>query len=265
MEFKFDLLEKETVGKIILSDKVRVSDPCYTIDTWCAGTLENVLEGKYKCFSQKVDCGDWGIRIASIEVRHEDYLNIEPTELQDIDVGVDSGQAGIYDLDYFIENRKDKHGDDKWYWRVCDSTYGYFDNPDYIPFEESEFWKDDYKLMQYAEKILSNELERCIALANMLGDKELTEKEKEYIESINVLQTKEWYDDYCEDIQKYHESKQSVKKVSGFAAATLDDKCLVSSSGDGDGGYHCLVGRNDEGKIVSIKIDYYYGYEDEEE
>jgi hypothetical protein len=151
MEFKFDLFEKELVGTITLKDKVRISDPCYTIDTWCAGTLENVLEGKYKCFSQEVDTGDMGIRIASIEAIHEDYLHTgEPIEALDFHVGVDSGQAGIYDLDYFIENRKDKYGEDKWYWRVCDSTYRYFDNPDYIPFEESKFWKDDYKLIKYA-------------------------------------------------------------------------------------------------------------------
>ena len=112
MNFKFELLEKETLGTIELNDKVHISDPCYSVDTWCAGTLKNVLPGIYHCFYQKVDNGDWGTRIASIEVRHENYLDIEPTEVTNIDVGVDSGQAGIYDLDYFAKNREDKYGED---------------------------------------------------------------------------------------------------------------------------------------------------------
>ena len=104
MNFKFDLLGMEYIGTIELGDKVRISDPCYQMDVWCAGTLEDVLPGVYNCFMQKADTGDWGIRVASIEVRHRDYTKIEPMEVTNIDVGVDSGHAGIYDLDYFAEN-----------------------------------------------------------------------------------------------------------------------------------------------------------------
>lgn len=225
MEFKFDLLEKENIGTIELGDKVRVSDPCYDIDTWCAGTLENVLQGKYQCYSQDVDTGDWGIRVASIEVRHENYLDIEPTELQDIDVGVDSGQAGIYDLDYFIKAREDKKGEDAWYERVCEITYKYVTNPDYVPFDKSEWWKDNFKD---------------------------TKNEEDFLKRFKAE-------------RNYYNSKQSHPKLGKSTADTLDDKCLVSSSGDGDGGYHCFVGRNADDKIVSIKIDYYYGYDDEDD
>lgn len=231
MEFKFDLLEKENVGTIELEDKVRVSDPCYDVDTWCAGTLENVLQGKYQCYSQDVDAGDWGIRVASIEVRHEDYLDVEPTELQDIDVGVDSGQAGIYDLNYFIKAREDKDGEDAWYKRVCDLTFGYFDNPNYIPFNKSIFWEDDFEEAELVTKKLTQEL----AL--------------KYIKAKN----------------KYRDSIVSKEMIGKFISSTLDNKCLVSSSGDGDGSYHCFVGRNENGKIVSIKIDYYYGYDEDDE
>lgn len=220
MEFKFDLLEKENVGTIELEDKVRVSDPCYDVDTWCAGTLENVLQGKYQCYSQDVDAGDWGIRVASIEVRHEDYLDVEPTELQDIDVGVDSGQAGIYDLDYFIKAREDKDGEDAWYERVCTHTFYYINNLDYVPFHESEWWKDNFK------------------------------------EDISA---------WIKAEQDYRNSKQAYPLLGKFASDTLDNKCLVSSSGDGDGSYHCFVGRNGDGKIVSIKIDYYYGCDEDDE
>ena len=90
----YDLLP---LGKrITLSEKVRISDPSYRMDTWCAGTLNNVLPGEYECYVQY-----YSNRIARIEVRHIGHTDIEPTELSDIDVGVDSGQCGIYDLDYF--------------------------------------------------------------------------------------------------------------------------------------------------------------------
>ena len=32
---------------IKLGNKVMVSDPCYGLDTWCQGVLENVLPGNY--------------------------------------------------------------------------------------------------------------------------------------------------------------------------------------------------------------------------
>lgn len=254
----FKLLEKENVGTISLNDKVRISDPCYGPDTWCAGTLDNVLKGRYNCYSQSVNAGNWGIRIASIEVRHENYDDVEPIEVQDIDVGVDSGQAGIYDLDYFVQNRED----DKWYWGVCDRTFVQTVNPDYVMFEESKWWEDKFKIIHEAEKISSlNDLEKVLALLKEYNDTKLSEKEKEY-----VNRTKDYgelYSEYNEAYNEYLHSKYSSELISKFAANTLDDKCLVSSSGDGDGSYTCLVGKNDKGQIVSIKVDYYYGYDED--
>lgn len=231
MNISFEFLPQEKVGFIELSDKVRVSDPCYDIDTGCAGTLENVLPGRYACFLQRTDMDDWGVRIANIEVRHMAFLHIEPTELQDIDVGVDSGQCGIYDLDYFIEARKGIHGEDKWYDRVCGVTGEYIDNPDYVPFEESSFWKEEFiKVKQNVNQV----------------------------EDIRLI------DEYFEAQSQYNYSKEYYRKLYRSTANTLDDKCLVSSSGDGDGSYSCYVGRNEAGQIVSIKIDYYYGYGEED-
>lgn len=208
-----ELLCKESVGVIQLGENVRISDPCYGIDTWCAGTLENVLAGEYQCFSQKCNEDFWkelglnSLRISNIEVRHKDYLDVEPTELQDIDVGVDSGQCGIYDLNYFSEHCKKED----WYERVCDKTYISKPNPDHIPFNDSSFYK--------------------------------------------ALNGK--FEGVYEALEAYRQTEGSRSTIEEFAANTMDDKCLVSSSGDGDGSYYCLVGRNEEGQIVSIKVDYY--------
>lgn len=260
MEFKFDLLEKENVGTVELRDKVRVSDPCYDMDTWCAGTLENVLQGKYQCFYQKVDTGDWGIRVASIEVRHENYLDIESTELQDIDVGVDSGQAGIYDLDYFIKAREDKNGEDTWYDKICDSTSRYINNPDYIPFKRSPYWKDEF----YDLEDMFDFIDDPTLLLNIITRyyQSLDKLDNDEYETIkdNALNIK-----YYDAKEKYLKSIMQHKYIYDNTPSVIDDKCLVSSSGDGDGGYHCFVGRNADGKIVSIKIDYYYGCNEEDE
>lgn len=261
----FKLLEKEKVGTILLNNKVRVSDPCYGPDTWCAGTLENVLKGRYNCYSQSVNAGNWGIRIASIEVRHENYDDVDPTEIQDIDVGVDSGQAGIYDLDYFVQNRDDKGGVDDWYASVCNKTFIYVENPNYVPFEKSEFWKDEFKVIQDIKENTSlNDTEKTMAVIKKITNKELTKEEKEYLDELYV-HNKELYSEYNLALTNYRKFNDQYDMIGKFAANTLDDKCLVSSSGDGDGSYTCLVGRNDNGQIVSIKIDYYYGYSEDEE
>lgn len=106
MDCLFDYEEK---GSITLSSNVRVSDPCYDMDTWCAGSLENVLPGTYNCFYQRTGEG----RVAAIKAVHEEYdpTEYEPMEIQNIDVGVDSGECGIYDEDYFAKNCKDE----EWY------------------------------------------------------------------------------------------------------------------------------------------------------
>lgn len=235
MDWKFELQDKENVGTIELSNKVRVSDPCYDKDTWCAGTLENVLSGTYQCFLQRRNTGDWGIRIANIEVRHKDYLDVEPTEVQNIDVGVDSGQCGIYDLEYFIEARKDEDSEDEWYDRICEATYKVIENPEYHPFKSSSFWKPEF--------------EEC----------------ERYIDEHHTMPPVELFKEWLQAEGKYRDSIEHYAFIHKLDASVMDNKCLVSSSGDGDGSYLCYVGRNDDSQIVSIKIDYYPVYDEDEE
>jgi hypothetical protein len=233
------------------------------MDTWCAGTLENVLPGKYQCFYQKVDTGDWGIRVASIEVRHEDYLDIEPIEVQDIDVGVDSGQAGIYDLDYFAKNREDKNGDDAWYWKICDLTSKFTENPNYAKFKDSPYWKDEFVELEkdfwHIDSITT--LTKILDAYNLL----VLEGELEDHYMYETVKDSDLNQEYYNAKEQYHNSGMTERYIYDNTPEAVDNKCLVSSSGDGDGSYTCLVGRNEEGKIVSIKIDYYYGYEEDEE
>ena len=111
---------------IKLGNKVMVSDPCYGLGTWCQGVLENVFPGNYKCNVEYSDEGDWGIRVAAIEVVHEDYDEVLCMDMENFDVGVDSGQAGIFDYDYYSEYHDScdvrPHVNDDWYDRVCNIT-----------------------------------------------------------------------------------------------------------------------------------------------
>lgn len=124
---------------IKLGNKVMVSDPCYGLGTWCQGVLENVLPGNYKCSVEYSDEGDWGERVAAIEVRHKDYSDFIPMDMEEFEVGVDSGQAGIFDYDYYAKYHDGydvrPHVNDDWYGRVCNLTYEKKENTNYKPFD----------------------------------------------------------------------------------------------------------------------------------
>ena len=111
--------------QIKLKNKVMISDPCYGLNTWCQGVIEGVLPGNYNCKAKFNNEVCWGDRVAAIEVCHEDYKSpqYEPTLL---DIGVDSGQAGIFDYEYYKKYHtgasERNHIDNQWYDEVCDIT-----------------------------------------------------------------------------------------------------------------------------------------------
>ncbi len=156
--------DKQFYGTITLKEKVRVTDPCYDMEVWCAGDLEDVYPGTYECRCEHADEGAWGNRIANIEIRHEDFLFCEPNEATDFEVGVDSGQAGFFDYDYYKNVQSSEIKENRFYENVCDTT------------------------------------------------------------------------------------------LSSEQAGIIDNVGFVSSSGYGDGGYTCYIGKNSDGKIVSMKI-----------
>ena len=275
----FELLEKSDVGTIQLGDKARVSDPCYEMDVWCAGTVENVLPGEYQCFVQTADTGDWGIRVSSIEVRHKNFLDVDPTEIQEFEVGVDSGQAGIYDLSYYEGIQNDEEFKEKWYDRVCSITGEYYDNPDFVPFDKSSYWKDSFKAIHILKEgessafnsMVDSGFSKVDAILDLLHSDNPNEKISDpqvakYLEERRkyLEQNREERIEYIEAKQDWEHSHEGVKKLFRFCGHSIDNKGLVSSSGDGDGGYTCFVGRDTDGKVVSIKVDFYY-YDDSED
>lgn len=210
-------------GSIHLGEKVMVSDPCYGLNTWCQGVIENVLPGNYECYVEYTDKGDWGTRVSAIQVTHADYNAILPHDVREpFEVGVDSGRAGIFDYDYYAKHHMDQsvrpHVNEDWYDRVCDLTYVHKENPNYGPFnfdgnkEDDDYW-----------------LKRWKTFNAWLG------------------------------------SKKSMKCIPCLDGNAIDELGLVSSSGYGDGGYDCWTHKNEDGKVVSIRVEFITEHDEEDE
>ncbi len=109
---------------IEIGEEVVVSDPCYSPDTWCQGVVKNMLPGFYHCGGEIVETNGWGRRVSKIRILHETASEI-PVYLEEesFEVGVDSGQAGIYDAEYYYDQYRDKSQREDWYNRVCDATW----------------------------------------------------------------------------------------------------------------------------------------------
>ena len=235
----------DRIGTITLGDKVHVSDPCYETDCWCAGTLDNVLPGRYQCKILRVEEDDCfgptikGIfsRVQSLTICHEDY-QAKPRELMPIDVGVDSGQAGFYDAEYYPQHHIKNgagHCDEAWYDRVCRSTLKRVKNPAYMD------------AATYAKEKLG---------VPFISDDDLTEAyEKENAGLITEEQLREIRDQWINVRIKYdHDPMCQWETIQVGYAGILDDRCCVASSGYGDGSYNCYVARNADGKIIAARL-----------
>jgi len=121
----------------IESGNVRVSDPCYERDAWCSGVLTDVKKGTWNAYVLVSDEGEWGSRVKQLLVTHELYRDNENWKIANFEVGVDSGQAGIFDNKYYKDDsvvarftdldRKNKTKiceDEPWFSWCCDKTLG---------------------------------------------------------------------------------------------------------------------------------------------
>ena len=116
----------------MVSDRVAVSDPCYDTDVWCRGELQDMLPGIWEAVIKR-DEGEWGMRVARLIAVHKDYVgsDMEPMTVAPFEVGVDSGQAGLFDAQQYrddaavmdlgtVVNINDPGA--LWYMRCCHLT-----------------------------------------------------------------------------------------------------------------------------------------------
>jgi len=118
-----------------ISGRFAISDPCYTTDVWCRGELENVKKGMWNAEVWKCDAGRCGKRVALLTATHAAFRENAKGDIMEtanFEVGVDSGQAGIFDAahyrddsvlgDYTKPHYDFEESGDKWYEFCCDKT-----------------------------------------------------------------------------------------------------------------------------------------------
>ncbi|GAB6991789.1 DUF4241 domain-containing protein [Paenibacillus pini] len=118
----------------VTSGQLVVADPCYELNTATIimGLLDNVLYGTWVGEVEKTEVRDWGEACSKLTAYHssaaEQITYMEWVKCGFI-VGVDSGQAGIFDLNsYRIPDAKSEgvgsgsDQDSEWYLSCCDVT-----------------------------------------------------------------------------------------------------------------------------------------------
>jgi len=116
-------MQEKNIGTFeVKSGKICVSDPCYDRGTWCAAWGLLAKNGIWDATFYTSDEGSWGHRIARIEARHKDTLN-DIWKKHKTEIGVDSGQAGIYDSKIYPQGNTGDYGEcGTFYGRCCDIT-----------------------------------------------------------------------------------------------------------------------------------------------
>ncbi|WP_166241649.1 DUF4241 domain-containing protein [Paenibacillus turpanensis] len=116
----------------IATGKVVVSDPCYKLgsDQICMGMLDQVVNGMWRAQVEKTEVRDWGEVNAKITAYHHSFVEQLDHLLWvkcPFVVGVDSGQAGIFDAEKYRvpdagAQSEASDADSDWYLACCDIT-----------------------------------------------------------------------------------------------------------------------------------------------
>lgn len=125
---------KNDIGTFIIESGVaRISDPCYTKDDRSCGVIKNVKKGTWNAIVLYND--DCGKIVSELIVSHNDFIKRNKYTYENFEVGVDSGQAGVFDNKYYLDDSSVAHMTDKdrlydgkickdepWYSWCCDRT-----------------------------------------------------------------------------------------------------------------------------------------------
>ncbi|MED1789914.1 DUF4241 domain-containing protein [Brevibacillus laterosporus] len=115
----------------ITSGTLVISDPCYECQQGISGIVEEATIGTWIGIIDQIDIGDWGERCAYVCAYHKsiDIEQVTNWEACDFIVGVDSGQAGIFEhqiyrVDDSVIGETKFMPEDRWYSSCCDQTLG---------------------------------------------------------------------------------------------------------------------------------------------
>jgi hypothetical protein len=138
--------------QIQLGKRVRISDPCYGTDVWCSGVIDNVKEGTYSVDVEISNEGMWGKRVKSLTAIHSDYNGHSIIVKAPFEVGVDSGQCGIYDEDYYRQYHTEDDCNEDWYEEVCNLTDPFGTKDDKCVVSSSGFGDGSYDCFVLRDK-----------------------------------------------------------------------------------------------------------------
>jgi len=106
----------------VTSGKLVVTDPCYTKGTHCAAVLDNVKNGTWVGKVHINDERSWGARVAEVRAYAKGFSSGAESRM-DVNLGVDSGQLGIFDHDSYPNGECGEYGDmGTFYGRACEQT-----------------------------------------------------------------------------------------------------------------------------------------------
>ena len=102
----------------VTENKIIVADPSYDYGDFGTLILSDVLTGKYFANITTADN-----LVTSLNIFHSDYKNIELKFSFYGEIAVDSGQAGFFDKNYFVENQGGTFSDvNSFYGLACAIT-----------------------------------------------------------------------------------------------------------------------------------------------
>lgn len=105
----------------VTTPEIWVSDPCYSLDTWCTHTIKNARLGNW---NPSIDYGpsSWGNRVHQITITHEDARKLFYKLVDEAEIGVDSGQAGFFDKANHPRVDAEYRDESNFYKQICNQT-----------------------------------------------------------------------------------------------------------------------------------------------
>lgn len=209
----------------VISGVLRISDPCYDKDVWCAGAVSNVLNGTWKAQVVKRDNHDnWGNRCRKLVAVHESFDPDKVTiDALPFEVGVDSGCAGIFDDSMY---KVDFASDQPMLGRQA------YDQKQY-----DYHFNERVKLFQRIHKSLEKTGADLSKYPYLLYYQDM----KEEPTKATLEYSKDWRE-VASDVT-----------FSNIGAGVIRNG-VCSRSGDGDGGYTAYAAYDQNGRVVGVKI-----------
>ena len=114
------------VGVFELKDKARITDPCYDKKIGDYVAVIDMIPGKYISYIDTINDNIMGERVSRLSIYNLEYHTYDNDILISSNICVDSGQAGIFQEDYYQEHKANVDTEDDFYGTCCRETTEHF-------------------------------------------------------------------------------------------------------------------------------------------